>query len=586
MDEPTDFVSIGDERWVGSVAGKRFTVWTRGNAGEVYPNVVLPLTHSSGYQAGQRAMRAAIERSGLTTKQDFAEGPGVAVASGVFGGYAYLNLSLNRVLALRLPGGSIADVDMSFMGTADPPAHVSSKSDRNFFAGIRGLRYVLATLRTDELAHLDEDKKKIHALRSTIGDLGEATDEELRSFVEDFNPMFEELFETHLVVSGQAAICVAVLTKLCEDKLSEPSLALTLLGGLGDIDSAAPSVSLYRLGKLVASDAKLTAEFDRGLADLESRVASLPGTAAADFNKQFERFLVEFGSRGPNEWDIAAETWGTDHRLPLALIDRMRVADTSHNPELQHARLQRDARVANEDAKLRLRGLNRWIYGRSLRSATLFSQGRERAKTTIVAGIHELRLAAREMARRASQRSGCAPSDMWFVTLNELDDFLADPSAFSQEISRRRETYDRLSLLEPPFFFEGEPPAIETWLPRSQTAEHTRPGDILTGLGGCAGVARGIARIVTDPGNPGQLGPGDILVAPFTDPSWTPLFVPAEAVVVDVGAVMSHAVIVARELGIPCVVSVTNATKSIPEGSLIEVDGRKGTVAIISVPDD
>ena len=140
MEQAPDFISIGDESWVGSVAGKRFTVWTRGNAGEVYPNVVLPLTHSSGFEAGQRAMRAAIERSGLTTRRDFAEGPNVAVASGVFGGYAYLNLSFNRVMALRLPGGSIADVDMSFMGAADPPPHVGSKSARSFLAGIRGLR--------------------------------------------------------------------------------------------------------------------------------------------------------------------------------------------------------------------------------------------------------------------------------------------------------------------------------------------------------------------------------------------------------------------------------------------------------------
>jgi len=126
---------------------------------------------------------------------------------------------------------------------------------------------------------------------------------------------------------------------------------------------------------------------------------------------------------------------------------------------------------------------------------------------------------------------------------------------------------------------------VQTWHPRSRLVEKTSPGTILTGLAGCSGTARGRARIVTDPGDPGQLGPGDVLVAPFTDPSWTPLFVPAEAVVVDVGAVMSHAVIVSRELGIPCVVSVTNATKSIPDGALIEVDGGTGTVTVISVPE-
>ena len=94
-------------------------------------------------------------------------------------------------------------------------------------------------------------------------------------------------------------------------------------------------------------------------------------------------------------------------------------------------------------------------------------------------------------------------------------------------------------------------------------------------------MATGRARIVLDPAEPGDLGPGDVLVAPITDPSWTPLFLAVEAVVVDVGAVMSHAVIVSRELGIPCVVSAVGATASIPDGAMIQVDGNTGEVTIL-----
>ena len=104
---------------------------------------------------------------------------------------------------------------------------------------------------------------------------------------------------------------------------------------------------------------------------------------------------------------------------------------------------------------------------------------------------------------------------------------------------------------------------------------------MLNGTPGASGVARGRARIVVDPGEPGDLGPGDVLVAPLTDPAWTPLFVPVEAVVVDVGGQMSHAVIVSRELGLPCVVAVTGATTAIAEGTQIEVDGSAGTVRIL-----
>ncbi len=106
-------------------------------------------------------------------------------------------------------------------------------------------------------------------------------------------------------------------------------------------------------------------------------------------------------------------------------------------------------------------------------------------------------------------------------------------------------------------------------------------GDLLTGGPGCAGVVQGIARVILDLSDPTALEPGDILIAPNTDPAWTPLFVAAGGVVVDVGALNSHAVIVSRELGIPCVVSVVDATKRIPDGALIEIDGGAGTVKIL-----
>jgi pyruvate,water dikinase len=96
-------------------------------------------------------------------------------------------------------------------------------------------------------------------------------------------------------------------------------------------------------------------------------------------------------------------------------------------------------------------------------------------------------------------------------------------------------------------------------------------------------VAEGRARVILDPNDPTALGPGDVLVAPITDPSWTPLFVPAAAVIVDVGAALSHAIIVSRELGIPCVISATDATRRIPDGALIRVDGGTGAVTVLEV---
>jgi phosphohistidine swiveling domain-containing protein len=105
-------------------------------------------------------------------------------------------------------------------------------------------------------------------------------------------------------------------------------------------------------------------------------------------------------------------------------------------------------------------------------------------------------------------------------------------------------------------------------------------GDVLIGATRCSGTVQGRARVVLNPSDPDALEPGDVPVAPQTDPSWTPLFVPAAAVVVDVGT-MDSDVTVSRELGIPCAVSVADATQRIPGGAMVEVDGATGTVTLL-----
>ena len=128
-------------------------------------------------------------------------------------------------------------------------------------------------------------------------------------------------------------------------------------------------------------------------------------------------------------------------------------------------------------------------------------------------------------------------------------------------------------------------PPISTWARKGEaTAEMVTVGEVIAGVAGSPGVVEGTARIVNDPTDPGDLGPGDIMVAPLTDPAWTPLFMAADGVVVNVGGQISHAIIVSRELGLPCVVSATDATVRIPDGATIRVDGSAGEVTIIALP--
>ncbi len=576
---------VGSGKWVGTDASEQFPIYTRGNAGEVYPEVYRPLSFSIAQQGGERAMRNAMLASGLIRPEELDGLPlTTAVGSGVFGGYAYLNLSIQRLAAARVPGGSWSDADNSFLGAGDPPPHVPTPFEKNRRASLAGLRYIWKLSGVTELAQLAVDQRKVDEFLARLPDPATAGDLELRGSTTDITELFMPMFETHLTVSFGAGALMAALIQFCEKQFDDAELAVRLVSGLGDVDSAAPSVALWSLGRMVAASPELTAIFDAGVPGLWERLLADDG--AADFVADFRTFLADFGSRGPNEWDTAFDTWETDPAMALTFVDRMRLTDASHAPTAQQGRLADERQVLEADALRRLKRPLRRLFLRLVRSTRLHMQSRERTKTTVVRAIHGARLQAQELDRRLVARSGGERGDLWFLVEDELDAYVADPRSFAATIAERRSLHAALAERIPPFYFEATQPPLDEWELRTNTLPQVTVGEVLSGLAGCAGVAVGRARVVLDPTDPRGLEPGDVLIAPLTDPSWTPLFVPAEAVVVDVGAVMSHAIIVSRELGIPCAVSVTDATRRIPDGTLIEVDGGAGTVRILALPAD
>src|SRR5207237_617408 len=286
---------------------------------------------------------------------------------------------------------------------------------------------------------------------------------------------------------------------------------------IGSVESAEPSWAMWQLGRMAGEDPAVAGVFDAGMHDIESRLEAAP--AAAAFRQTFLAFLDEFGSRGPNEWEGSSPTWGTAPRLALAAIDRMRLADASHDPLVQQERLQAERRAATATARARLSGLTRFQFDRALRSAQLFSQARERTKTTIIRAIHGLRLTQLELARRARERGG--PDDLaeaWLLTTDEMPDYVAEPIGFKAVIEERRQQRDVLAALIPPFVFEGTQPPVATWERREHPVQLLGSGAVLRGIPGCPGVARGRARVVLDPFDPRGLSAGEVLGAPIPAP--------------------------------------------------------------------
>jgi phosphohistidine swiveling domain-containing protein len=573
-----------DEPWVvDNPPSRGFPLYTRANVGEVFPDPVTPLSWTiTGAPHAEPGWRDAFARFGAIDHDEL--DPANLEVLGVFGGYCYLNVSLSRIFGARVPGLTPQDIDFSFFGAQPgiPPYEARPTDDSPAHAERSGatLQWVLST---DALPELVDDQAAVERVAAERPDLASLSDAGLLARSRElFGSWFRRLFAQHIFTSYSAFVPAGIIAGVCAE-LGDPTLAMRLVAGLGGVDSAAPSWAMWDLGRRVAASPALTAHFDTGIPGVLDRLRADGGDEAAKFAQAFDEFIEAFGSRGPNEWEMRSPTWETDPELALAAIDRMRVTPDHESPQSHHDALAADREQLGASVLERLpEGEVKAQFAAALRAAAVFFPGRERSKTTIIRLVHECRLAMRELGRRLMAAGHLDEvGDFAMVRDDEYDAFLADPGPFRTTIRERRAWYDELAGRQPPFLVVGEPTPPSTWPRRGAgPVDVAGPGDVLTGIPGCPGQATGRARVLSDSGDPSALQPGDVLVAPITDPSWTPLFVPAAAVVVDVGSQLSHAVIVSRELGIPCVVSVTDATRRIADGATVTVDGTAGTVTV------
>ena len=561
--------------FIDDTPSKSFPVYTRGNVGEVFPDPVTPLTADHTWHgAGDTGIREFMSR--FTIDLDEID-DGNKLMFEIFGGYMYLNLSVARLMGARSSGMTPEMVDMGFFGSSSalPPYKPRAKDeDPEICARVDALMFSWMT--ATDFPIIEELTEIVENVVSERPDFSSISDEALIQRMRDMMPLFARIFSAHSEVSAAASVTMGAITGLTLG-MGKPGLDLRISGGLGDVASASPSFALWELSRIIRSSEELTSVFDDGMDGLEDRISELNH---ADFNTNFEIFLNDFGSRGPNEWELRSQTWQTHPHLVLAILERMRLSPDDQNPRSRHKEAQERSAEALSELREMVKGdeTSAGTLEIAVTSSSIFIPAREQAKTIIVKIVHEVRLAALELGKRLVESGKLAKQSHIFM-LQDKDLEKAISDGMSKEATEREAKYLELFELTPPFWFVDEVPDENDWI-GEKIELSTRK--IVQGMGGSAGIATGRARIIHDPTKPDALEPGDILVAPITDPSWTPLFVPAAAVVVDVGATMSHAVIVSRELGIPCVVSATGATSRIPDGAQIRVNGDTGTVTILT----
>ncbi len=575
-------------RWIeDNVINERWPFWTRANVGEVLPEPPSPLGWDLVWEIGvlEGWRHCFVHRLGMGPDELSPDRPEVV---GMFGGYAYLGASATRLWAERTPGMTADAIDAAYFGDhPDVPPYVAEAWHHRPETTTHMEGWLGWVMGSFDQSELEADRITADEARAGRPDLSTASDAELIARARSFAPTILSMFSQHINQSGAASIGPGVLGAIAA-AMGDPTLTLRLIGGLGDVDSAAPSYAMWEMSRTVRASSTLREAFGHGHHGLTTKLRASTEPDIVAFVHQLDSFLAEFGSRGPNEWDIHAEVWETKPDLVLALIDRMRLAPDESAPGASHAarEAEREALVASVTEALSGDPETQGTFLAAITSAKTFVPGRERSKTSIIKVIHEVRMAVFELGRRARAAGALEnAADICLLFDDELEAFVADPASFADIIEERRKHLERLESIEPPFIINETVPPVDIW-PRRSDHGFTllKVGDVLSGLPGCSGSYRGTARVILDPSEPGDLDHGDILIAPHTDPAWTPLFVAAGAVVVNVGAALSHAIIVSRELGLPCVVSATDATLRIPNGAEIEVDGDTGAVTLISLP--
>ncbi|MGA8546406.1 MAG: NAD-dependent epimerase/dehydratase family protein [Mycobacterium sp.] len=370
---------------------------------------------------------------------------------------------------------------------------------------------------------------------------------------EDLSQLSDERLQSLILLARDHAVHGWVLASGSFMSFAALSVVLRGLSGRDtvlsvgqDVASAQPLSAVYRLADAARRDAGVIRILARPGDHLDELSAQAP-----EFHAAVLAELNVVGHRGPAEVEMRSTSYADDPELLIRMVAKSLKIPT--RPEIHRPVIPVQARPVARLAAAQLRD-------------------REVRRDRMVRAIWLLRRLLRELGRRLVNAGVLeTPDDVFYLLVDELDALPTDASGL---VARRRTEQRRLAGFAPPAVFSG------SWQAAASLATVVEPGQTLTGVGVCGGRVRGRVRIVA-PDSIDDLEPGEILVAEVTDVGYTAAFSYAAAVVTELGGPMSHAAVVAREFGIPCVVDVADVTRRLPPGALVEVDGGRGEIHVL-----
>lgn len=581
-------------------AGGERHVWDNSNIIESYGGVTTPLTFSFARGVYEDVYRQFCRLMGTPEALLASHATVFANMLGLVRGRVYYDL-LNwyRTLAL-LPGFTWNRAFMEKMmgvreSLTDPPPPPGTGSRVRDFASL--VRMLLRLVR--EARRLRTEVPAFHARLERV--LGPLAAEDLERWPPEralalYHRLESELlhhWRTPLVNDFFAMIWFGVLGRLTERWLPDtpPTLVNDLLCGEGGIVSTEPARRIMAMARRVSAEPELRALLethadDRAFLD---RLVAAPGhsPAAAALREDLDAYLARFGDRCMEELKLETVTLRED---PTFLFQTLRayVVGGTRDPEAawQHERAIRAA--AESRVAARLPWPRRVVFRAVLARARRRVRDRENLRferTRVFGVVRRIFLALGAGLARAGRLE--ETRDVFLLTREELFVAIESPASGPElralVTARRAEFAGFARETAPPDRFETlGPPSGREWggSPPGPGGAHAAA---LEGTGCCPGIVRARVRLVRNPREARQLA-GHILVAERTDPGWTVLFPAVAGLLVERGSLLSHSAIVAREMGIPCVVGVAGLMRTLRDGEEVEMDGTTGHVRRLEGP--
>lgn len=383
--------------------------------------------------------------------------------------------------------------------------------------------------------------------------------------------MTREMFDVTMSVLTVALGAVEMVDIVVRPKTAEEkALAEQLKVGFEGNVVVEMGIALFRLSRLFNRDD--FEDLDHLVEKIENRQMS------GEILTAWDAFISNYGCRGPMEMDLASPHYGDTPRIALRQMSLMGGEDGDFDPGEAHLRAVKNRQRAYETLMGRLGWFRRLLLRRIHRSSSLFAGTRDTPKHQMLLLNDALRRRVLMEGQRWVQEGRLdRVEDIFDLTFDDLETAAQNPTVNLREIRQERTRF--LEILRThvkrfPAMIDSRGRILRPPL------RHERPGE-LSGTAVSAGVVEGPVKVLHDPHSK-RVEKGDVLVAYTTDPGWTPLFVNAAAVVLEVGGVLQHGALVAREFGKPCVVGIDRVVDKLHDGQRVQVDGSAGVIRLLS----